>query len=273
MSKPGIQLLEINDEDMNGFMATVHKLDRTLGLDLILHTPGGSIASTEAIMRYLHDIFGTNIRAIVPQVAMSAGTMVACSCKEILMGRQSSLGPIDPHLRGIPAQGVIEEFNTALMDYKTDPNSIVVWKEVLAKYHPTFIGQCKNAVKWTKEFVTAQLEANMFLGDPEAVAKATSIVDKLSDHSDTKSHERHISVATCEELGLKVKRIEEDQQLQDLILTVHHCFFHTVANTPCIKIIENHTGSAFVKSQVTVPQLFPMGAGFPPGFPGIQKPR
>ena len=53
MAKPGIQLLEINDEDMNGFMAAVHKLDRSLGLDLILHTPGGSIASTEAIVRYL----------------------------------------------------------------------------------------------------------------------------------------------------------------------------------------------------------------------------
>ncbi len=110
MSKPGIQQLDINDEDMNGFMATVHKLDRKMGLDLILHTPGGSIASTEAIVRYLHDIFGTNIRAVVPQVAMSAGTMIACSCSAVLMGKQSSLGPIDPHLRGIPAQGVIEEF-------------------------------------------------------------------------------------------------------------------------------------------------------------------
>ena len=58
MSKPGIQLLEITDEDMNGFMQAVHQLDRSMGLDLILHTPGGSIASTEAIVNYLHNIFG-----------------------------------------------------------------------------------------------------------------------------------------------------------------------------------------------------------------------
>src|ERR1700689_583936 len=83
MSKPGLQLLEITDEDMNGFMVAVHKLDRNLGLDLILHTPGGSIASTEAIVNYLHSIFGENMRAVIPQAAMSAGTMVACSCKEI----------------------------------------------------------------------------------------------------------------------------------------------------------------------------------------------
>lgn len=41
LSKGSIQLSEINDEDKNGFMTTIHKLDRTLGLDLILHTPGG----------------------------------------------------------------------------------------------------------------------------------------------------------------------------------------------------------------------------------------
>jgi len=36
-------------------------------------------------------MFGTNIRAIVPQLAMSAGTMIALSCKEIVMGKQSNL--------------------------------------------------------------------------------------------------------------------------------------------------------------------------------------
>lgn len=34
--------LEIGDDDKNGFMTAVHKLDRSLGLDLILHTPGAS---------------------------------------------------------------------------------------------------------------------------------------------------------------------------------------------------------------------------------------
>jgi ClpP class serine protease len=47
LSKPGVGGSEINDEDKNGFMTTVHKLDKTLGLDLILHTPGGGIAATQ----------------------------------------------------------------------------------------------------------------------------------------------------------------------------------------------------------------------------------
>jgi ClpP class serine protease len=73
LSKPGILQSDINDEDKNGFMMAVHKLDRNRGLDLILHTPGGSIAATESVVDYLHKMFGGNIRAIVPQIAMSAG--------------------------------------------------------------------------------------------------------------------------------------------------------------------------------------------------------
>lgn len=55
------------------------------GLDLILHTHGGQIAATESIVHYLRSIFGNNIRAFIPQLAMSAGTMIALSCKEIIM--------------------------------------------------------------------------------------------------------------------------------------------------------------------------------------------
>jgi hypothetical protein len=258
MSKPGIQLLEITDEDMNGFMQAVHQLDRSLGLDLILHTPGGSIASTEAIVNYLHNIFGENMRAMIPQAAMSAGTMVACSCYEILMGKQSSLGPIDPHLRGIPAQGVLDEFKKALEEYKADPDSIMVWKEILAKYQPTFLGQCSNAVLWTKAFVEEQLTNNMFRGEVDAAEKSAAIVARLSDSNETRSHERHLPASTCAAMGLKIRMLEDDQTLQDLLLTVHHCYMHSLANSGAFKIIENHTGAAFIK--MTIQQMVPMQA-------------
>ena len=42
--------LDINDADMTGFMTCVHGLDCTKGLDLVLHTPGGSPAAAEAIV-------------------------------------------------------------------------------------------------------------------------------------------------------------------------------------------------------------------------------
>ncbi len=48
----------INDLDINAFMANVHKLDKTKGLDLILHTPGGDLSATEQIIYYLKSYFG-----------------------------------------------------------------------------------------------------------------------------------------------------------------------------------------------------------------------
>lgn len=80
LTKPDIDS-ELNDEDKNGFMMAVHELDRRKGLDLILHTPGGSVAATQSIVDYLRKMFGQDIRAVVPQIAMSAGTMIACSSK------------------------------------------------------------------------------------------------------------------------------------------------------------------------------------------------
>jgi ClpP class serine protease len=85
LTKPKIEGVEINDEDKNGLMLCVHGLDRSKGLDLFLHTPGGGGAATESIINYLKQMFGNEIRAFVPQIAMSAGTIIACACKEIFM--------------------------------------------------------------------------------------------------------------------------------------------------------------------------------------------
>lgn len=153
LSKPGIPLADISDEDKNGFMMAVHGLDRSLGLDLILHTPGGAIGATQSLVDYLRRMFGNDIRAIVPQIAMSAGTMIACCCKEIWMARHSNLGPIDPHIRGLPARGVIEEFKTACNEVAEDPSRIPIWQAIVAQYEPAFLSRCENAILWSNDFV------------------------------------------------------------------------------------------------------------------------
>jgi hypothetical protein len=249
LSKPGILQSDINDEDKNGFMMAVHKLDRNRGLDLILHTPGGSIAATESVVDYLHKMFGGNIRAIVPQIAMSAGTMMACSCKAIILSKHSNLGPIDPHLGGMPAYGVIEEFRRACREVKSDSSRIPIWQSIISQYSPTFLSQCENAIKWSNAFVERQLETVMCCGQGNAKQKAKKIVTTLTDYKGNKTHERHIHFDECQAMGLNVTELEEDSTIQDLVLTVHHCFMHALMNTDSFKMIENHEGSAFVKHQ------------------------
>ena len=87
IARQGVTGFDVNDDDKNGFMATIHDLDRDKGLDLLLHTPGGDTAATESLVDYLRSMFGTDIRAIVPQLAMSAGTMIALATKEVIRVR------------------------------------------------------------------------------------------------------------------------------------------------------------------------------------------
>lgn len=261
LSKPRIEGIEISDDDKNGFMLCIHEMDRSKGLDLIMHTPGGNIAATESLVAYLRAMFGNDIRAIVPQIAMSAGTMIACSTKSIVMGKHSSLGPVDPHFGGIPAIGVLEEIKKAYTDIKTDVAYAHVWNPILSRLTPSFVQQCEWAVERSKAFVKEALSANMLKGGRKAAreAKVQGIVDKLTNLSENKGHDRHFGMDECKAMGLKVEAIEDDGTFQDLVLTIHHCYMHTLTNTPTIKITENQMGKAVVRQQqlMAVPGFAP----------------
>lgn len=250
LQKPGMKNTSISDDDKNGFMTVIHNMDRSKGLDLIMHTPGGDTAATESIVDYLRRMFGTDIRVIVPQLAMSAGTMIACASKEIIMGKQSSLGPIDPQFNGIPAHGVIEEFEKAVREIKIDPKTTPAWQVVISKYHPTFIGECEKAIKWSSEMVQNWLENGMFKDIDDAATKARYIVKELNNHIDTKTHARHIAIDECIRIGLKITSLEDlmrEENLQDIVLSIHHSFMHTFAMSSAIKIIENDFEIAYIQ--------------------------
>lgn len=243
----GVVGFDLDDSDKNGFMAAIHELDRTKGLDLILHTPGGDAAATESLVDYLRAMSGDNIRAIVPQIAMSAGTMVACACKEIVMGKHSSLGPIDPQMGGLAAHGIIEEFDRARQEIRSDPSAIPLWQPIIAKYPPTLIGECQKAIDWAEEMVRFWLETGMFAGDTDASEKAARVVAEFGDHALTKSHGRHISLQKAREAGLAIVVLEDDDALQEAVLSVHHACITTLGETNMIKLIENHNGVAFAQ--------------------------
>jgi len=53
-------------------------------------------------------------------------------------------------------------------------------------------------------------------------------------------------------MGLIIENLEDDQEFQDLILSVFHATTHTFNGTNAVKIIENHMGKAFIKQQKMV---------------------
>jgi len=155
-------------------------------------------------------MFGNNIRAIVPQIAMSAGTVLACACKSIVMGKHSSIGPVDPQINGIPCVGVVEEVKKAYSDIKQDQRAALVWNPILGRLSPSFLQQCEWAIESSKSFLGKALEDGMLSDLPvkerdDAVKRVT---ERLTDLNHNKSHDRHIHCQECSEIGLNIEMLE-----------------------------------------------------------------
>lgn len=242
----------INDLDINAFMENVYGLDKKKGLDLILHTPGGDLAATEQIIQYLKSCFDGNIRAIIPQMAMSAGSMIAVSCKSVIMGKQSSLGPFDPQLNGIPCQSALREFNKAVEDVSKNPASLGLWQAILTKLNPTFLTLCEQADELAEELT------EKILSDKDIEqAEKTRIKNVFAKNQDSKTHSRHIDRDKCRDAGLDVIDLDEDNELQDIVLTIHHCCMILAEKSTVGKIVENNIGGCYV-THIQLPMPMPL---------------
>jgi ATP-dependent protease ClpP protease subunit len=188
-------------------MAVIENLDESKGLDLILHTPGGSIDATESIIDYLHSVFGDDIRAIMPQIAMSGGTMIACSCKEILMGKYSSLGPVNPQIAYFSAKNIIKEFQIAKNETSKNPELIPFWTILLDKYPENILIECETAIEWSEYILEKSLKSSMFKeNNQEQIDKIKSA---LITGDATKDHSQNLSAERCEKIGLKINILKK----------------------------------------------------------------
>lgn len=230
----------INDRDINAFMETIHKLDRSKGLDLILHTPGGDISATEQIIKYLRSMFNGNVRAIIPQMAMSAGSMIAVSCKSIMMGKQSCLGPFDPQINNLPCQSVLKEFDKAVNDVSRNPASLGLWQTIISKLNPTFLTLCQQADELSKNLADEILSYSIYSEDA-----CKRIKDVFVNNDDSKVHSRHIDINRCKDAGLTIEDLEADPKIQDLVLSIHHCCMILGETSNIVKVVENNIGGEF----------------------------
>ena len=262
-----LEALSICEEDIEAFMEVFYGLDNS-GLDIILHSPGGSAEAAEAIVKYIRKKFPDSVRVIVPHAAMSAATMIACSANEIFMGKHSFLGPIDPQLilpipigitavpRMVPAQAILDQFKLAQEECK-DPEKVGSWYPILPIYGPALIQECKIAKSLSKKLVKEWIEQYMLVQEPDRTKKAEAISEYLLNHNEHLSHERHIDRDTAERIGLKIGKLESDPDFQDLVLSVYHATSITFFSTPAIKLIENHMGRAYCKQEMRISMAVP----------------
>lgn len=236
--------LSVSQDDIQGFMASLHKLKGDK-LDLVLHSPGGSLEAADQIVQYLRAKYN-HIRAIVPQNAMSAATMIACACDEIVMGKHSAIGPIDPQMLfgqlAVPAHTILADFEKARTDITNTPQLGNLWAPRLAALPPGFLNLCEQTIKLAKEKVALWLFKYMFQAQVGKETKAHEISDWLGNFEEHRTHGRPIGYDLALEKGLNVTRLESDPVLQEAVLSVFHATMVTFQSTSCLKIIENHHG-------------------------------
>lgn len=244
---PG-QLFSLTPEDVQSFMAALHGL-KGEKLDLIIHSPGGSLEGTDQIVQYLRMKY-KYIRGFIPHNAMSAATMLSCACDEIVMGKQSALGPIDPQITfntpngaaSSPAQSILDELKMAKADISKDPKLSTLWTPRINGYPPGIYETCTTTIANSKSKVREWMTKYMFAKKEGGDELAQTISDWLGDATEHKTHGRPLGYEVCRDKGLNVKLLEDDNTLQDLILSVYHAATVTFELTQCVKFTENHSG-------------------------------
>jgi len=151
-------------------------------IDLLLHTPGGLVIAAEQIARVLHG-HSAGVTVIVPQYAMSGGTLLALAADRILMDENAMLGPIDPQLDNYPAVSYLR---------------VLQEKEINAVGDQTIImaDMAEKAVRQVRALAVNLLRGK--LGDERANAVALELTDGRY------THDYPIHVEHAREMGLPV---------------------------------------------------------------------
>lgn len=227
-----IPLISINYADLlpiKDQIANLHN-DR---LDLILETPGGSGEVAEDIVRLLREKY-KEIGVIVPGYAKSAGTIMAMSADEILMGPSiSSLGPIDAQLFW---QGKIfsaDAFLDGLEKIKEEVEKTGILNKayipILQGISPGEIQSATNALNFAQKLVTNWLAQYKFknwdnhskTGTPvtarEKEERAKEIAERLCDHQNWLTHARSIKLHDLEDMGLRITDYSKKPELEEAI--------------------------------------------------------
>lgn len=271
-------LISIGAGDLQGLMEVMRGAPAG-SVDLVMHSPGGSIEAAEAMVSYLRSKFD-HVRVIVPQAAMSAACMIACAADEIVMGKHSFLGPTDPQLimatplgpRTVAAQAIKSQFDFIRKEC-TDPTKMAAFVPMLSQYGPDLLQLCENAIDLSRTLVQQWLEKYMFKGQDKGSEKAAHIAAWLADQKHQKTHGRFLNREVLRGEGLPITDLEGDQQLQDLVLSVFHATTHTFENSGTVKVIENNRGRAYMRAiPMQAPGRMPGPAGFfvAPPIGGLQ---
>lgn len=201
-------------------------------VSVFLRTGGGSAETTErmvAVLRKHYEI----VNFIVPDFAMSAGTIFCMAGDRIYMDYASTLGPIDPQVPTpdngdyVPALGYLDKVDELTQKGNLDPADVVLLRSLdlakLALFEQARDLSVDLLKKWLVEFKFKNWKKHRTTNpgsdvtDEERAERAEQIAKDLADHKRWRSHGRSLDVIKLKELRIEIDDYSDDEPLRTAI--------------------------------------------------------
>lgn len=229
--------------------------EKAKAIDVILVTPGGSAQQVAKFVDKLRPRFDA-VTFILPYMAMSAGTILAMSGNDIVMGPNSYIGPIDPQVPNreglyVPAQAIL----TLLEEIQKRGEELIakglnpLWSDlhILRHLDAKEIGNALNASRYSMELVEGYLYNYKFknwathsdgrlVTDEDKTTRAKEIALMLCNHGQWKTHSRGITRDVAwTECRIKVTHSESVSGLDRAMRRFWALMYWIFENTPIAK--------------------------------------
>ena len=200
---------------------------------IFLNTGGGIVEIVEKLVDIIRFHY-SEVYFVVPDYAMSAGTIFCMSGNKIFMDYSSSLGPIDPQVFNskendfVPALGYLDKVENMLeksqKNQLTDAEFFILQNldlAMLSRYE-----QARNLTvtllkKWLVNYKFNDWEIHESNGKAvtlkEKEARAEEIAIALGDNKSWHSHNRMIGINTLNQLRLKIDDYSYNEKLRSKI--------------------------------------------------------
>ena len=229
-------------------------------IDIVLETPGGLGEVVEDIVKIVREKY-ERVGMIVPGHAKSAGTILAMAGDEILMGRASSLGPIDGQIQlaggmrlsaGAFLEGIAKIKSEAERAGRLTPAYI----PILQNISPDEIQSCENVQTFSRHLVAEWLAEYKFKfwnrhSDGRAVTKeerrkrAGEVASALCSRSKWLTRDRSIKMGDLEKLRVKVVNYDDKADLSDAITRYYTLLRISFEMSSAYKIFETPSSQIY----------------------------
>ena len=205
-------------------------------LTIVLNTPGGSVEATEKLVRITRHHY-ESVYFIVPDSAMSAGTIWCMSGDKIFMDYSSALGPIDPQVHNgtnfVPALNYLDKVAELIQksaDGTLSQAEFIMLRELdlaeLRTYEQARDLTVSLLEQWLVKYKfqnwsvhrTNPSKKGQPVTDDEKRERARQIAEQLNDTSLWHSHGRSIGVEALKDiLRLEIDDYTHDIEFRELI--------------------------------------------------------